>query len=335
MDEHLSNWFVRLSRRRFWKGQYTTDKISAYQTLYNCLVTVAQLSSPIAPFFSEQLYRDLNGVTGKQSFESVHLSVFPISDPALIDKKLEERMEMAQQFSSMILSLRKKAGIRVRQPLQAIMIPVADEEMKEQLSGVENLILSEVNVKEVNYLQVDNGVLIKKIKPNFKTLGPRYGKLMKEISLLLAAYSQYDIRQLEMKGSQQLEVAGQNIEITTADVEITTDDIPGWTVANQGKLTVALDMTLTPDLIREGLVREFVNRVQNMRKDAGFDVTDQIVIELEAEQNVVDAVEAFASYVEAETLARVEITDQLTGSDIIDNELVENVVAKIRISKVK
>ena len=335
VDEHLSNWFVRLSRRRFWKGQYTTDKISAYQTLYNCLVTVAQLSSPIAPFFSEQLYRDLNGVTGKQSFESVHLSVFPISDPALIDKKLEERMEMAQQFSSMILSLRKKAGIRVRQPLQAIMIPVADEEMKEQLSGVENLILSEVNVKEVNYLQVDNGVLIKKIKPNFKTLGPRYGKLMKEISLLLAAYSQYDIRQLEMKGSQQLEVAGQNIEITTADVEITTDDIPGWTVANQGKLTVALDMTLTPALIREGLVRELVNRVQNMRKDAGFDVTDQIVIELEADQTVVDAVEAFASYVEAETLARVEITDQLTGSDIIDNELVENVVAKIRISKVK
>ncbi len=335
VDEHLSNWFVRLSRRRFWKGQYTTDKISAYQTLYNCLVTVAQLSSPIAPFFSEQLYRDLNGVTGKQSFESVHLSVFPISDPALIDKKLEERMEMAQQFSSMILSLRKKAGIRVRQPLQAIMIPVADEEMKEQLSGVENLILSEVNVKEVNYLQVDNGVLIKKIKPNFKTLGPRYGKLMKEISLLLAAYSQYDIRQLEMKGSQQLEVAGQNIEITTADVEITTDDIPGWTVANQGKLTVALDMTLTPALIREGLVRELVNRVQNMRKDAGFDVTDQIVIELEADQTVVEAVEAFASYVEAETLARVEITDQLTGSDIVDNELVENIVARIRISKVK
>ena len=335
VDEHLSNWFVRLSRRRFWKGQYTTDKISAYQTLYNCLVTVAQLSSPIAPFFSEQLYRDLNGVTNKLPFESVHLSVFPVSDPSLIDKKLEERMEMAQQFSSMILSLRKKAGIRVRQPLQAIMIPVADEEMKEQLRGVENLILSEVNVKEVDYLQVDNGVLIKKIKPNFKTLGPRYGKLMKEISLLLAGYSQYDIRQLEMKGSQQLEVAGQNIEITTADVEITTDDIPGWTVANQGKLTVALDMTLTPDLIREGLVREFVNRVQNMRKDAGFDVTDQIVIELEAEQNVVDAVEAFASYVEAETLARVEITDQLTGSDIIDNELVENVVAKIRISKVK
>lgn len=335
VDEHLSNWFVRLSRRRFWKGQYTTDKISAYQTLYNCLVTVAQLSSPIAPFFSEQLYRDLNGVTGKQSFESVHLSVFPISDPALIDKKLEERMEMAQQFSSMILSLRKKAGIRVRQPLQAIMIPVADEEMKEQLSGVENLILSEVNVKEVNYLQVDNGVLIKKIKPNFKTLGPRYGKLMKEISLLLAAYSQYDIRQLEMKGSQQLEVEGQNIEITTADVEITTDDIPGWTVANQGKLTVALDMTLTPALIREGLVRELVNRVQNMRKDAGFDVTDQIVIELEADQTVVEAVEAFASYVEAETLARVEITDQLTGSDIVDNELVENIVARIRISKVK
>lgn len=335
VDEHLSNWYVRLSRRRFWKGQYSTDKISAYQTLYNCLVTIAQLSSPIAPFFSEQLFRDLNGVTNKLAFESVHLSDFPLADSSCVNKKLEERMEMAQQFSSMILSLRKKANIRVRQPLQTIMIPVSDAEMAQQIKDVENLILSEVNVKEINYLSVDAGVLIKKIKPNFKTLGPKYGKLMKDISILLAGYSQYDIRQLELNGVQQLEVDGQQITLTIEDVEITTEDIPGWTVATQDKLTVALDMTLTEALLQEGLVRELVNRVQNQRKDQGFEVTDNILLEIKAEGDLKAAIDSFKEYIETETLGNIRLDNELSGSDIIDNELIENVAVQFRISKLK
>jgi len=335
VDEHLSNWYVRLSRRRFWKGQYSTDKISAYQTLYNCLVTIAQLSSPIAPFFSEQLFRDLNGVTNKLAFESVHLSDFPLADSSCVNKKLEERMEMAQQFSSMILSLRKKANIRVRQPLQTIMIPVSDAEMAQQIKDVENLILSEVNVKEINYLSVDTGVLIKKIKPNFKTLGPKYGKLMKDISILLAGYSQYDIRQLELNGVQQLEVDGQQITLIIEDVEITTEDIPGWTVATQDKLTVALDMTLTEALLQEGLVRELVNRVQNQRKDQGFEVTDNILLEIKAEGDLKAAIDSFKEYIETETLGNIRLDNELSGSDIIDNELIENVAVQFRISKLK
>lgn len=332
VDEHLSNWYVRLSRRRFWKGQYTTDKISAYQTLYTCLMTVAHLASPIAPFFSEQLFRDLNSVAGKVDAESVHLSQFPKADPGLIDHQLEERMEMAQQFSSMILSLRKKTNIRVRQPLQSIMIPVLDKHMEDQLRAVENLILSEVNVKQLNYLSDDNGVLIKKIKPNFKTLGPRYGKLMKDISLLLAGYSQYDIRQLEQHGSQKLLINGEEIILTPADVEITTEDIPGWTVATQDKFTVALDITLTDELLREGLVRELVNRVQNMRKDAGFEVTDHILLEVEATDEVKHAAEHHLDYISTETLGQLQFVDLLEGSEATESELVEGVVVKIRIS---
>ncbi|MDO8897694.1 MAG: isoleucine--tRNA ligase, partial [Bacteroidales bacterium] len=288
VDEHLSNWYVRLSRRRFWKGQYTADKISAYQTLYTCLETIAQLASPIAPFFSEQLFMDLNKVTGRKTEESVHLTMFPESNAAMIDKDLEERMEMAQKFSSMVLSLRKKANIRVRQPLNSIMIPVTDEKMRRQLQGVENLILSEVNVKEINYLSDEAGVLIKKIKPNFKTLGPKYGKLMKQISLVLTGFSQYDIRQIEVNGGINLEIEGQTVELTQEDVEILTEDIPGWTVTAQDKLTVALDMTLTPELLQEGMARELVNRVQNLRKDTGLEVTDHILLEVDAAQDVVE-----------------------------------------------
>ncbi|MCC7318886.1 MAG: class I tRNA ligase family protein, partial [Bacteroidales bacterium] len=334
VDAHLSNWYVRLSRRRFWKGNYSTDKISAYQTLYNCLNTIAKLASPIAPFFSEQLYRDLNLATGKEAFESVHLSVFPQADKALIDPDLEERMELAQQFSSMILSLRKKANIRVRQPLQSIMIPVSDERMKQQLQGVENLILSEVNVKEINYLNADNGVLIKKIKPNFKTLGPRYGKLMKEIAMVLEGYSQFDIRSLEVTGTQNMDIAGQSIEITREDVEITTDDIPGWTVVVQDKLTVALDITLTDALIQEGLVRELVNRVQNMRKDTGLEVTDHILLELQADEKVIAAIQKFEAYICSETLGTLQIVAADVELDMVENELIENTTANIRITKV-
>lgn len=333
VDEHLSNWYVRLSRRRFWKGQYTTDKISAYQTLYTCLETIAKLASPIAPFFSEQLFTDLNSVSKRHAVESVHLSSFPVADESLIDKDLEERMEMAQQFSSMVLSLRKKANIRVRQPLNTIMIPVTDEKMKLQIQGVENLILSEVNVKQVNYLNADNSVLIKKIKPNFKTLGPRYGKLMKQISTMLAAWSQYDIRQLESNGSYVINIEGQEVDLILEDVEITTEDIPGWTVATTDKLTVALDMTLTPALVQEGLARELINRVQNLRKDSGLEVTDNIVLEVAGEASAMLALHNHAAYVCSETLARLVITEELTGDQVLDTELTDDIKVKIRIRK--
>jgi isoleucyl-tRNA synthetase len=335
VDEHLSNWYVRLSRRRFWKGQYTSDKISAYQTLYTCLETIAQLASPIAPFFSEQLFRDLNKVTGRKTEESVHLTLFPVPDSALIDKDLEERMEMAQKFSSMVLSLRKKANIRVRQPLNSIMIPVTDEKMRLQLQGVENLILSEVNVKEIKYLSDDAGVLIKRIKPNFKTLGPKYGKLMKQISLVLAGFSQFDIRQIEINGGITIDIEGQNVELAQEDVEILTEDVPGWTVTAQDKLTVALDMTLTPELLQEGMARELINRVQNLRKDTGLEVTDHILLEVDAEADVIEAILAFEDYICSETLSKLEIKPLEEGEDVINNELSESKTAKIKVSKLK
>lgn len=333
VDEHLSNWYVRLSRRRFWKGQYTNDKISAYQTLYTCLEIIAQLSSPIAPFFTERIFIDLNAVTQKHDVESVHLTDFPAANKNFIDKKLEERMQMAQQFSSMVLSLRKKANIRVRQPLNKIMIPVSGAKMQKQLEGVEPLILSEVNVKTVEYLKDDAGILVKKIKPNFKTLGPRYGKLMKQISAALARFEQDDIRQFEKKGSEILNLGAEQVELLLSDVEITTEDIPGWSVSTMDKLTVALDMTLTPELVNEGLARELVNRVQNMRKDLGFDVTDHILLEVETDENLKEALQQFRDYICSETLAVMQLTDQLNGGDVYDNELSEEVQVKLRISR--
>ncbi len=333
VDEHLSNWYVRLSRRRFWKGQYTNDKISAYQTLYTCLEIIAQLSSPIAPFFTERIFIDLNAVTQKHDVESVHLTDFPAANKNFIDKKLEERMQMAQQFSSMVLSLRKKANIRVRQPLNKIMIPVSGAKMQKQLEGVEPLILSEVNVKTVEYLKDDAGILVKKIKPNFKTLGPRYGKLMKQISAALARFEQDDIRQFEKKGSEILNLGAEQVELLLNDVEITTEDIPGWSVSTMDKLTVALDMTLTPELVNEGLARELVNRVQNMRKELGFDVTDHILLEVETNENLKEALQQFRDYICSETLAVMKLTDHLNGGDVYDNELSEEVQVKLRISK--
>lgn len=333
VDEHLSNWYVRLSRRRFWKGQYTTDKISAYQTLYNCLITIAQLASPIAPFFSEQLFLDLNSVTRKIDAESVHLSDFPESRPELINPELEERMEMAQTISSMVLSLRKKSNIRVRQPLQSIMIPVLNSQMEQQLRAVETLILSEVNVKQLNYLSDESGVLIKKIKPNFKTLGPRFGKLMKDIGIALTGFSQYDIRNFEQQGSYNLMIGNEQINLSLEDVEISTEDIPGWLVATQDRLTVALDITLTEKLLNEGLVRELVNRVQNLRKDNGFEVTDHILLELEAGEKLHQAIEAFSEYISSETLGKLIFVEQLEGDNVSENELIDEITLKIRISR--
>ena len=331
VDAHLSNWFVRLSRRRFWKSEDNMDKLSAYQTLYTCLETVARLMSPIAPFFSEQLYRDLNNVTGRNKAESVHLTDFPEANTAFIDKALEERMEAAQLISSLVLSLRKKANIRVRQPLSKIMIPVANEEMKAQIEKVSHLIKSEVNIKEIEFLSPDNNILVKNVKPNFKTLGKKYGKQMKQIQAYFANMSQEEIHQFEKNNGTHLNVDGIDVELTLEDALISTQDIPGWAVTSQDDLTVALDMTITDELMQEGLAREIVNRVQNLRKTGGFEVTDRIELLIEKNDKIQDAVDKFGDYICAETLATINKVDVLEGVEA--EELVEGVNVKLKIQK--
>ncbi|MDD4087526.1 MAG: isoleucine--tRNA ligase, partial [Bacteroidales bacterium] len=333
VDEHLSNWYVRLSRRRFWKGNYSHDKISAYQTLYTCLDTVARLMSPIAPFFSEQLYLDLNKVSEKDQHKSVHLTHFPIADTTMIDKALEERMQMAQQISSMVLSLRKKSNIRVRQPLNKIMIPVLNADMQLQLEKVADLILSEVNVKTIEYLGEDTRMLVKKIKPNFKSLGPKYGKLMKQIAGIFAGFSQEDIRSFEKNKGTQLQINGQEVVLELTDAEILTEDIPGWMVSTQDLLTVALDITITPQLADEGLARELINRVQNLRKDQGLEVTDKIILTIENNSSVRSAVEQFKDYICSETLALLKWTDANAEVQLTEVELIDNMNVKLNIHK--
>ena len=300
VDAYLSNWYVRLCRRRFWKGDYTQDKISAYQTLYTCLETLARLMSPIAPFFSERMFLDLNSVTGRIQAESVHHAAFPEYHADLVDKSLEQRMQLAQQICSMGLSLRKKSNLRVRQPLAKIVIPVANEDIKIQIQKVAHLICSELNVKEIEFLAPDNNILVKRIKPNFKTLGPRYGKIMKAISAAINAFDQAQINALEAAGQCDLTIEGQPVQILISDVEIATQDIPGWVVANEGSLTVALDIVLTPDLKAEGIARELVNRIQNIRKE-GFDVTDRIHVDLVSGEWD-NAIRAHQEYICNETL---------------------------------
>ena len=333
VDEHLSNWYVRLSRRRFWKGQYTHDKISAYQTLYTCLDAVARLMSPIAPFFSEQLYLDLNKVSGKDQHESIHLTQFPVADSTMIDKALEERMQMAQQISSMVLSLRKKSNIRVRQPLNKIMVPVHNATMQKQLEKVADLILSEVNVKTIEYLGEDTRMLVKKIKPNFKSLGPKYGKLMKQIAGIFAGFSQEDIRSFEKNKGTQLQIDGQEVVLELTDAEILTEDIPGWMVSTQDLLTVALDITITPQLADEGLARELINRVQNLRKDQGLEVTDKIILTIENNSSVRSAVEQFKDYICSETLALLKWIDTNAEVQLTEVELIDNMNVKLNIHK--
>ena len=331
VDAHLSNWYVRLSRRRFWKSEDNQDKLSAYQTLYTCLETVARLMSPIAPFFSEQLYRDLNNVTGRNAAESVHLTDFPVANTTFIDKALEERMEMAQLVSSLVLSLRKKANIRVRQPLSKIMIPVKDENMKTQLEKVSHLIKSEVNIKEIEFLSPDNNILVKNVKPNFKTLGKKYGKQMKQIQAYFTNMSQEEIHQFEKNNGTHLNVDGVDVELTLEDALISTQDIPGWAVTSEGDLTVALDMTITDELMQEGLAREIVNRVQNLRKTGGFEVTDRIELLIEKNEKIDAAVEKFGDYICTETLATINKVDTLEGVEA--EELVEGVNVKLKIQK--
>ena len=303
-QDHLSNWYVRLSRRRFWKGDYQTDKISAYQTLYTCMVTIAKLSAPIAPFFMDKLYQDLNSVTGKETSESIHLADFPKSDARFIDASLERKMENAQIISSLVLSLRAKEKIKVRQPLQKIMIPVDNEQQKEEILAVSDLIKHEVNIKEVQILEDAADILIKQIKPNFKALGPKFGKEMRLIAAEVQQFTQEDIVKIEKFGNISLEINGKEITLEREDVEISSKDIEGWLVANEGGLTVALDVTITEDLRKEGVARELVNRIQNARKDAGLEVTDKIRLTVLNFENLQHSIQENKAYIMSETLTQ-------------------------------
>lgn len=303
VNDNLSNWYVRLNRKRFWGSSMSTDKLSAYQTLYTCLETVAKLMAPIAPFYADRLYMDLIGVTGRDSVVSVHLANFPVADESLIDTELEARMQMAQDVTSMVLALRRKVNIKVRQPLQCIMIPVVDEEQKRHIDAVKDLIMTEVNVKEVRFVEGVSGVLVKKVKCDFKKLGPKFGKQMKAVAAAVAGMSQEAIAELEKNGKYTFQLDGGEAVVEAADVEIFSEDIPGWLVANEGKLTVALEVTVTDDLKREGIARELVNRIQNIRKSSGFEITDKISIVLSKNPNTDDAVNEYNTYICNQVLA--------------------------------
>ncbi len=321
VNDNLSNWYVRLNRRRFWGGGMTTDKLSAYQTLYTCLETIAKLMAPIAPFYADQLFGDLIAATGREEVESVHLSEFPVCNEALIDKNLEERMQMAQDVSSMVLALRRKVNIKVRQPLQTIMVPVMDAHQQESIEAVKALILNEVNVKELKFVDNAAGILVKKIKPDFKKLGPRYGKIMKALAAAIQTMSQDEINAFEKAGTYTLTVEGQEAVIERADVEIISEDIPGWLVANDGRLTVALDITVTENLRKEGLARELVNRIQNLSKSNGFDITDKITVTVLSSDVMDEAIKDFNSYIANQVLAvSVEITDVISDATELDFE---------------
>ena len=311
--DNVSNWFVRLSRKRFWGSAMSIDKLSAYQTLYACLETVAKLMAPIAPYYADRLYRDLTEATGRSN-ESVHLSLFPVADDSKIDKEQESRMELAQQITSMVLSLRKKEQIIVRQPLQKIAIPAIDTDQQQRIEAMKQLILDEVNVKELEFVE-GSGILVKKVKCNFRTMGKKYGKLMKDVNLAVTSMSQAQIAELEKNGTLSLGLPnGENVVVELEDVEIFSEDIPGWTVANEGSLTVALDITVTDELRNEGVARELVKRIQNLRKESGFEITDRIDIQLEHNEHTDTAVEQFRDYISAQVLA-----NSLTLTDTVDN----------------
>ena len=314
VNDNLSNWYVRLNRKRFWGGEFTQDKLSAYQTLYTCLETVAKLMSPIAPFYADKLYMDLVTATGRDNVVSVHLAKFPEYKEEMIDKELEVRMQMAQDVTSMVLALRRKVNIKVRQPLQCIMIPVVDEEQRAHIEAVKALIMSEVNVKDIKFVDGAAGVLVKKVKCDFKKMGPKFGKQMKAVAAAVAEMSQDAIAELEKNGSYTLQLNGTDVLVEATDVEIFSEDIPGWLVANEGKLTVALDVTVTEELRREGIARELVNRIQNIRKSSGLEITDKIKITLSKNQQTDDAVNEYKDY----------ICNQVLGTSLTLTEEVEN-----------
>ena len=314
VNDNLSNWYVRLNRKRFWGGEFTQDKLSAYQTLYTCLETVAKLMSPIAPFYADKLYMDLVTATGRDNVVSVHLAKFPVCNEEVIDKELEARMQMAQDVTSMVLALRRKVNIKVRQPLQCIMIPVVDEEQRAHIEAVKTLIMSEVNVKDIKFVDGAAGVLVKKVKCDFKKMGPKFGKQMKAVAAAVAELSQDAIAELEKNGSYTLQLDSTDVVVEAVDVEIFSEDIPGWLVANEGKLTVALDVTVTEELRREGIARELVNRIQNIRKSSGLEITDKIKITLSKNPQTDDAVNEYKDY----------ICNQVLGTSLTLADEVEN-----------
>jgi isoleucyl-tRNA synthetase len=317
VDEHLSNWYVRLCRRRFWKGDYEFDKLCAYQTLYECMETITKLMAPISPFFSDWLYRRLNEVTGRERFTSVHLCDFPKSIEDDIDAMLERQMQVTQDTCSLLLSLRKKANIKVRQPLQKALIPILDEEMRMLLMASESVIKSEVNIKSIDYLEADNTLIKKKVKANFKTLGARLGAQMKAAATAIQAMTGTDIQQLERDGQYVLALGGEEVAIMLDDVEISSDDIPGLLVASKGPLTVALDITLTPDLEEEGIARELVNKIQKIRKDSQFELTDRISVKINGAELLKNALIRFNSYICAEILAE----SLVFSDDLLENSI--------------
>ena len=318
VNDNLSNWYVRLNRKRFWGGTMTEDKLSAYQTLYTCLETVAKLMAPIAPFYADRLYTDLTAATGGDT-RSVHLVDFPVSCNDYIDLALEERMQIAQTMTSMVLALRRKVNIKVRQPLTTLMIPVLNKEQQDHIEAVKDLILSEVNVKEMNFVDNAAGILVKRVKPDFKKLGPRYGKIMKQLAATIASMSQPDIIEFEKNGTFTFEIDGQQATIEASDVEIISEDIPGWLVANEGNLTVALDITVTDELRREGIARELVNRIQNIRKTSGFDITDKIDVYIASNGETDLVVEEYRDYMSRQVLANTfEILGVLSGEAVTE-----------------
>ena len=332
VESHLSNWYVRLCRRRFWKGDYTEDKIAAYQTLYTCMKTISKLMAPVAPFFADWLYINLNSVTSQESHQSVHLALFPKAQSSLIDKDLEQRMSYAQRITSLGLSLRKKEKIRVRQPLTKILIPILDEKFENQIRAVEDLILQELNIKEISYIKDASGVIKKKIKPNFKTLGKMLGKNMKAASAIIMQMNQDDIAELEKSGQYGLEVNGESFTLGLEDFEISAEEIPGWQVAQDGEITVALDINLNEQLLAEGMARELVNRIQGLRRDMNLEVTDNISIQLEDHQEIQKAVSDFGHYIKSEVLAtQIDCSAEMTHGNTI--ELPGEISLKIEIKK--
>ncbi len=329
--DNLSNWYVRLNRKRFWGGEMNQDKLAAYQTLFECLQKVVIMSAPLAPFISDRIFRDLQGDQSK----TVHLAEWPVPTEAFIDKPLEERMGYAQSFSSMILALRRKSSLKVRQPLSKIMIPVLSDDFKAQVQSIQNLILTEVNVKELQFITEDDGVLKKSIKPNFKTLGPKYGKLMKGIAAEMAKMSSRDIASFERDGSFTLSVNNEPVKIETSDAEVISEDIPGLLVANDGRLTVALDIEVSPELRKEGIAREFINRIQNIRKDSGFDVTDKIIVKIQSNDLINDAVQDFADYIASQTLAKeVTIASDLNENNATKVDFDDDLSLLVSVSKI-
>lgn len=331
VNDNLSNWYVRLNRKRFWGGKMDNDKLSAYQTLYTCLETVTKLMAPISPFYADKLYCDLVSATGREENISVHLADFPHFNEDVIDKNLEERMQIAQDISSMVLALRRKESIKVRQPLQQIMVPVIDNKQQQDIEAVSELILNEVNVKELKYVDNAAGILVKKVKPDFKKLGPRYGKIMKQLAAVIQTMDQTAINTFEKEGNYTFDIDGQKATIELGDAEIISEDIPGWLVANEGRLTVALDVTITDDLRKEGIARELVNRIQNIRKSNGLDITDRINVKISENEQITDAINEYNNYIATQVLAdKIELKPIVNGLDID----MDDYILKISVDKI-